>query len=135
MRISGVLMLGLVLAVATPAAARPSRAQLTIDDDAPVRVTSGREVRRALARCARPDACSTLVLEDCDRCILSSSAEAGGFSIYIRHGPPGPEYLLFDNRPGRGNTAIFSAADMIEIFAGYLHGRTPGYVGRTRTEG
>jgi hypothetical protein len=126
----------LALAAAAPAMAQPgiTPGMLGIDDGAPVRVASAAAVRRALRRCARPGGCASIMLETCDRCIISAQAEGSGFAINSRLGPPGPFYALFDNRPGRRRTRIFAPADLIEIFTGYLSGRQPGYVGTIETD-
>ena len=132
----GAALAALALAFAAPAAARPGAApaMLSIDDGAPVRVASPAAVRRALRRCARPNGCASVMLETCDRCILSAQAGGAGFAIRSRLGPPGPEYDLFDRRPGRARTRVFASADLIEIFADYLAGRRTAYVGTVEAD-
>ncbi|TMJ19742.1 MAG: hypothetical protein E6G92_08210 [Alphaproteobacteria bacterium] len=124
-------MIGAFIAMllAMAAAEPPMPGMLSIDDAAPVRVASAAAVRRALARCARPGGCASVMIETCDRCILSAEARGGGFVIRSRLGPPGPEYLLYDNRPMHEGNETFSAEELIEIFAGYISGPRPGYVG------
>jgi hypothetical protein len=123
-------LVAMLLAIA--ASEPPMPGTLSIDDGAPVRVGSAAAVRRALARCALPGACASVMLETCDRCILSAEARAGGFAIRSRLGPPGPEYDLYDNRPRHEGSRIFSPAELIEIFAGYISGPRPGYVGASQ---
>lgn len=126
------LAAGLALLIAAPAAAQPMPGMLSIDEGTPVRVASAAALRRALARCTRPNGCRSVYLETCQMCILSARAERGGFSITTRLGPPGPEFQLFDNRPGPAGTRSFVASEMIEIFAAYIAGDDdPLYVGTT----
>ena len=123
------LAAAIALALSAPAAAQAMPGTLSINDGAPVRVASAASVRRTLRRCARPGGCTSLMLETCDRCILSAQAERGGFAIRSRLGPPGPEYNLFHNRPERGRGVfIFTAAELTEIFAGHVSGVRPLYV-------
>lgn len=129
-----VAALALALAAAAPAAAQPVPAMLSIDDGAPVRVATPAAVRRALQRRARPNGCTSVMLETCDRCVLSAQAQGSGFAISSRLGPPGPFYDLVDNRPGRRRTRVFAPADLIDIFTGYLSGRQPGYAGTVETD-
>jgi hypothetical protein len=128
---SGALV-AMLLAMAAPGAGPPMPGMLSIDDGEAVRVASAAAVRRALARCGRPGACTSVMLETCDRCILSAEARAGGFAIRSRLGPPGPEYDLYDNRPRHEGSRLFSPAELIEIFAGYISGPPPGYVGASQ---
>lgn len=120
----------LALAVAAPAAAQGTAGMLTIDDDSPVRVTSAAAVRRAMRGCGRSVGCIRVMLETCDRCILSAEGDEGGYVIRSRLGPPGPDYDLVGQRTARGRYGIyvFTAAELVEIFAGYISGRQPGYV-------
>ena len=131
------LAAALALALTAPAAARrggPPQ-MLGVDDAAPVRVASEYSVRRVLRRCVGPTGCASVLLESCDRCILAATREGGGFAISMRLGPPGPEYDLVDSRAGREHARIFSAADMVEIFAGYVNdGRLP-FAGTIEREG
>ncbi len=125
-----VLFVGLV--IAAPVAAQPMPGSLSINDGELVRVTSAAAVRRALSRCGRAGACTGVYLETCQMCILSAQARRGGFAITSRLGPPGPEYDLYDRRTGRARRRVFSAADMIAIFAAYVSGPEPRFVGSIR---
>ena len=128
------LFLAVSLILAAPAGARPATpGMLTIDDGAPVRVTSAAAVRRALVRCGRPHACASLMLETCDRCIMSAEAQGSGFAIHTRLGPPGPEYDLFDTRRGRTRGRVFTPAQTIALFASYVAGPQPRHVGSVRS--
>ena len=116
--------------MAAPAAAQTMPGMLSLDDGEPVRVTSAAAVRRALRKCGQTVGCTSVLLETCDRCILSAAADEGGYAIRTRLGPPGPEYALLGLRQRRSRSGdyLFTAAEMIEIFAGYLAGRQPAYV-------
>jgi hypothetical protein len=124
-----IALLALLLAGAAAASEPPMPGMLSIDDGEPVRVASAAAVRRDLARCARPNGCTSVMLETCDRCIMSAQTQGGGFVIRSRLGPPGPEYELYDNRPRHEGSKIFSAEELIEIFASYIDGPRPSYVG------
>jgi len=124
-----IALLAVLLAGAPAAAAPPMPGMLSINDGDPVRVASAAAVRRAFALCARPNGCTTVMIETCDRCIMSAEAQGGGFVIRSRLGPPGPEYELYDNRPRHEGSKIFSAEELIEIFASYISGPRPSYVG------
>ena len=128
-------LLALSLIVAAPAVARTEAqaGMLTIDDGTPVRVASAAAVRRALARCSRPHVCTSLMLETCDRCIMSAEAHGGGYAVQTRLGPPGPEYDLFDTRRGRVRGRVFTPVQTIALFASYVSGLQPRHVGSIRT--
>jgi len=127
-------LLALALVTATAAAAQPMPGMLSINDGEPVRVASAAAVGRVLQRCARPNGCTSVYLETCQMCILSAQARRGGFAITSRLGPPGPEYELFDRRTGRARRRVFNAAAMIAIFAAYVCGPEPRFVGSIRIE-
>ena len=116
--------------MATPASAQTMPGMLSLDDGDPVRVASAAAVRRALRNCGQTVGCISVLLETCDRCILSAAADEGGYAIRSRLGPPGPEYALSGPRQRRSRSGdyLFTAAEMIEIFAGYLSGRQPSSV-------
>ena len=103
---------------------------ITIEGSESVRVANAAAVRRALRPCTRALGCLSVTIETCDRCILSAARDEGGFAIQSRLGPPGPDYDLVGQRAARGRYGIyiFTAAEMIDIFAGHVSGRRPGYV-------
>lgn len=119
----------LVFAVALPSAARAVPDELQINDESFERPRSAAGMRRELAECLRAGACQSVYLETCSMCIASARAERGGYAIMIRTGPPGPEYDLYDRRRGRTAGRLFSAADMIAIFASQVSGPRLRYVG------
>lgn len=131
------LFLGLAAAFACTLATAPASGtpgMLSIDDGTPVRIASPAALRRAVRRCSGRGGCATILVETCDRCDLSAEAHGGGYALTSRLGPPGPDYDLFDNRPGRGRRRIFALSDVIEILTGYLFGRRPRYVSVIRIE-
>jgi hypothetical protein len=129
LRLVALLVVAFALASAAAASAQAMPGMLSVNDGEAVRVASAAAVRRALARCARAGACASVYLETCSLCILSAEARRGGFAITSRLGPPGPEYDLFDRRTERARRRVFNAADMIAIFAGYISGPRPRFVG------
>lgn len=117
------------LAAALPSAAQALPDELSINDEAYERPRTAAGIRRELAQCLRARACRSVYLETCTMCIASAQAERGGYSIMIRTGQPGPEYDLYDRRRGRTAGRLFSAADMIAIFAAQVSGARLRYVG------
>ena len=99
---------------------------LTIDERQVGMVSTGRELRRALANCRPPTTCRYVGLDREPQIYYAAEYERGGYSIGHRSGPPGP---LWDaERNGPGPAYRFTNKEMIAITADYLDGKKTRFV-------